>query len=181
MQGPPLYHLEELDNNIEFSEPDDDAGSEESPSDADEAELSENEEDESATIKHTPILPRKPKPGVLYTTPHQIAGTNYEDSEYDVPVPRLSYNDIQERYAALGTSRLTAKQREAMKHVPHNLDPATIYPDQSDMVAVEDWYLHGPQCWEYAPDLCTFFTMLGNRYQAPSTYVTLSVSISQLR
>jgi hypothetical protein len=52
----------------------------------------------------------------------------------------------------------------------------TVYADTSDLWSVEDdlWNTKGPQCWENAPDLCTWFTMMGNRYQAQSSYVMFS-------
>ena len=80
-----------------------------------------------------------------------------------------------QRGIALGLSRLSEFVETAIDDMEHNIDVPTMYLDQTDLWSIDDefWNTKGPQCWAEAPDLCLWFAKLGNRYQAPSSYVII--------
>jgi hypothetical protein len=69
--------------------PDNIITSKESSSNADEAELSDSKKEKNIIIKYIPIFSAKPRRGVFYTTLYRFPDTNYEKSEYDLPVLRF--------------------------------------------------------------------------------------------
>jgi hypothetical protein len=122
------------------------------------------------------VLPN-PEPDVTYTRPCKLPG--FLDHDYDIPLPRITPEVAEQRRIALGLSRLPDWVQSAMITMEHPIDIPTVYLDETDLWSVgeESWNTKGPQCWEEAPHLCLHFALMGNRYQAPSSYVALFFSM----